>query len=43
MKNVKISDITLRECVRTRSLSFKERVEIYRAFREKGLTFKSVL
>ena len=22
---------------------FKERVEIYRAFREKGLTFKSVL
>ena len=30
MKNVKISDITLRECVRTRSLSFKERVEIAR-------------
>ena len=30
MKNIKISDITLRECVRTRSLSFKERVEIAR-------------
>ena len=30
MKNVKISDITLRECARNRSLSFKERVEAAR-------------
>ena len=30
MKNIKISDITLREAGRTRALPFKERVEIAR-------------
>ena len=33
MKNVRISDITLREVGRTRVLPFKERVEIARTLR----------